>query len=179
MSQEFSFKLSFDDFDVSLLADGDAGDFAARVSNFFVTQFQGFGGKARVIVNDQERVIEVVWTKESRWQEPKEKILNLLHAGKLTEALPMIWTLVQHDPNDADNLYHLGVVYSELRQYAKATAVLERLIEVAPRSCPRIDGVGRGRDRQRQPLDCRGVADQGIAGGANRIGGHCGTSVRA
>lgn len=132
MSQEFSFKLSFDDFDVGLLPDGDAGDFAARVSSFFVTQFQGFGGKARVIVNDQERVIEVVWTKESRWQEPKEKILNLLHSGKLAEALPMIWTLVQQDPNDADNLYHLGVVYSELRQYAKATTVLERLIEVAP-----------------------------------------------
>lgn len=132
MPQEFSFRLSFDDFDVSLLPEGDAGDFATGVSSFFVTQFQGFGGKARVIVNDQERVIEVVWTKESRWQEPKEKILNLLQSGKLAEALPMIWTLVQHAPNDADNLYHLGVVYSELRQYAKATAVLERLIEVAP-----------------------------------------------
>ena len=102
MPQEFSFTLSFDDFDVSLLGDADldrdSDEFAARVSKFFVTQFHGFGGKARVIINDQERVIEVVWTKEPQWQEPKEKMLDLLQRGKLAEALPMIWTLVQHDP---------------------------------------------------------------------------------
>ena len=146
MSQESSFTLSFDDFDLSLLGDADldrdSDEFAARVSDFFVRQFQGFGGKARVIINDQERVIEVVWTKESRWQEPKEKILDLLHRGKLAEALPMIWTLVQHDPNDSDNLYHLGVVYSELRQYAKASAVLERLIEIAPNHVHGLTALG-------------------------------------
>jgi tetratricopeptide (TPR) repeat protein len=44
----------------------------------------------------------------------------------------MLWTLVQQDPSDADSLYHLGVVYSELRQFSKAAETLERLVDLSP-----------------------------------------------
>lgn len=146
MSPEFSFSLSFDDFDLSLLGDTgldrNTAAFATKVSEFFVHQFQGFGGKARVIIRDQDRVIEVRWTKESQWREPKDKILELLQCGELAEALPMIWTLVQQDSQDEDNLYHLGVVYSELRQYAKASEVLGRLIEIAPHHVHGVTALG-------------------------------------
>ena len=135
MSKEFSFKLAFEDFDISLLGDEvklGSDEFTSKVSQFFANQFAGFGGRARVIVSDADQEIEVHWTKEANWKDPKDKILDLLNDGKLTTALPMLWTLVQQDPTDADNLYHLGVVYSELRQFDKASATLEQLVEIAP-----------------------------------------------
>ena len=82
------------------------------------------------VLNRTSREIDVVWTKLSKWQEPKDKVLDLLQSGKLADALPLIWTLVKKDPNDTDNLYHLGVVYSELKEYAKASEVLERQIDI-------------------------------------------------
>ena len=135
MSKEFSFKLAFDDFDVSLLGDGierGTDSFSSQVSTFFAQQFAGFGGRARVIVDDEKQEIQVDWTKEADWKNPKDKILDLLNDGKLTTALPMLWTLVQQDPNNVDNLYDLGVLYSELRQFNKASNTLERLVELAP-----------------------------------------------
>lgn len=135
MSSEYSFKLAFEDFDVSLLSDNvqrDAEKFSTEVSQFFADQFAGFGGRARVTVDDAEQVIEVRWTKEANWKDPRAKVLDLLDQGKLTTALPMLWTLVQQNPDDADNLYDLGLVYSELGQSDRASATLERLVEIAP-----------------------------------------------
>lgn len=133
MSTEYSFKLAFEDFDLSLLdSDATQNEFSTKVSDFFAKQFAEFGGRARVIVNDASEEIEVHWTKAANWKDPKDKILELLDNGKLTTALPMLWTLVQNDPGDVDNLYHLGVVYSELQQFGKASATLEQLIELAP-----------------------------------------------
>lgn len=135
MSTEYSFKLAFDDFDVSLLRDNvqrNSENFSTEVSDFFAKQFAGFGGRARVIVDDEKQEIQVDWTKEADWKAPKDKILDLLNSGKLKTALPMLWTLVQQDPSNVDNLYDLGVLYSELRQFNKASNTLERLIDLAP-----------------------------------------------
>ena len=44
----------------------------------------------------------------------------------------MLWTLVQQDLSDVDSLYRLGVAYSELRHFSKASATLEQLVELAP-----------------------------------------------
>ena len=146
MSQEFSFKLSFEDLDLDLLGDPNMDRtsdlFASKVSDFFAKQFHGFGGSARVIVQDTDREIEVRWTKQATWKDPKGKILDLLNRGELATALPMIWTLVKQDPSDADNLYHLGVVYSELRQYSKASEILERLIQIAPQHVYGLTALG-------------------------------------
>lgn len=135
MSSEYSFKLAFEDFDVSLLADGielGTHTFTTEVTAFFAKQFAGFGGRARVIVDDEKQEIQVDWTKEADWKNPKDKILDLLNSGKLKTALPMLWTLVQQDPNNVDNLYDLGLLYSELRQFNKASNTLERLVDLAP-----------------------------------------------
>ncbi len=134
MSQEFSFKLSFDDVDRSLLGDPipaiGSPEFGAKVTSFFAKQFQGFGGKARVLVNDNDREIEVVWTKDSNWKDPKAKTLDLLNAGKVNEALPMLRALFHQDPNDVDVLYRLGLAYNEIGRYDQAVLILERLSEI-------------------------------------------------
>ena len=77
MAKEFTFKLAFEDFDVSLLGNSverGTDEFTAKVSEFFAGQFAGFGGRARVIVDDSKHEIEVHWTKEANWQDPKQKV---------------------------------------------------------------------------------------------------------
>ena len=141
MSTEYSFKLAFEDFDTSLLSDGvdqTSKDFSANVSQFFAKQFADFGGLARVIVDDASQEIEVRWTKDTSWKDPRARVLDLLDRGQLAEALPMLWTLVQQSPNDTANLYDLGVLYSELGQFNKASNTLERLIDLAP---DHVDGL--------------------------------------
>lgn len=146
MSQEFSFKLGFDDFDRSLLGDPppaiESADFRSEISNFFAKQFIGFGGRARVVIDDGSRVVQVLWTKDSNWKDPKQKALDLLNAGQVEKALPILTTLFHKDPSDVDTLYRLGLAYSELGQYRQAAVLLERAVELAPVHVYALVGLG-------------------------------------
>ena len=146
MSQEFSFKLDFDDFDRSLLGNPmpavGSNDFKSKITDFFARQFIGFGGKARVVVDDAGRVIEVVWTKDSHWKDPKQKALDMLNSGQVEQSLPILTTLYHKDPTDIDMLYRLGLAYSELGQYQQATELLEKAVDFAPDHVHALVGLG-------------------------------------
>ncbi len=137
MATENFFTLPFESFDLDLIglssADVGSADFAERVSRFFADQFSRFGGKARVIVNDSDRVIEVRWTKGEKWSSPTDLVLDSLNRGKIRESIPLIWTLLQQQPDDTDNYYNLGVAYSEVGEYPKAIAMLEELLRRDPK----------------------------------------------
>lgn len=136
MSQEFSFKLSFENFDRSLLADSSVAlssfEFQQQVTEFFAKQFAGFGGKARVVVDDSNQVIDVRWTKEAAWKDPHELALELVAAGNVAEALPILRTLYHQQPSAPSTLYHLGLAYSEVGLPDRAIPLLEQLVEIAP-----------------------------------------------
>ncbi len=136
MSQEFSFKLDFEDFDRSLLGNPPptigSDEFKSKITDFFAKQFIGFGGKARVVIDDARQVIEVIWTKDSNWKDPKQKALDLLNAGQIKQALPLLTTLYHKDPSDVDSLYRLGLAYSELGQYQQAIELLEKTVDLHP-----------------------------------------------
>ncbi len=146
MAQEFSFKLEFDDFDRSLLGTPqtapDSDDFKSGIANFFAQQFFGFGGNARVIIDDSNRVIEVLWTKDKDWKDPKQRALNLLNVGQIKQALPMLTTLYHQAPSDVDTRYRLGLAYSELGQYQRAAEFLEKAVEQAPGHVHALVGLG-------------------------------------
>lgn len=146
MPEELSFNLAFEDFDRSLLGDAQldttSEEFRSRVTDFFAQQFRNFGGKARVIVNDQDRLIEVVWTKEQSWRDPKQKALDLLNRGDLNQALPLLRTLYHADFQDEDVLYRLGLCYNELGQYDQAAVILEKLAQLNPAHVHGIVGLG-------------------------------------
>lgn len=146
MSQEFSFKLGFEDFDCSLLGNPQpaicSDDFKSRIADFFAKQFVGFGGKARVIIDDAGRVIEVLWTKDTNWKDPKQKALDLLNSGQIKQSLPILTTLYHKDPGDVDTVYRLGIAYSELGQYQQATDLLEKAVELAPDHVHALVGLG-------------------------------------
>ena len=146
MSQEFSFKLDFDDFDRSLLGNPPpavgSDDFKSKIADFFAKHFIGFGGRARVVIDDSSRVIDVLWTKDSHWKDPKQKALDMLNAGQVKQSIPILTTLYHKDPSDVDTLYRLGLAYSELRQYQKAAELLEKAIELAPDHVHALVGLG-------------------------------------
>ena len=146
MSQEFSFKLDFDDFDRSLLGNPrpavGSDDFKSEIADFFAKQFIGFGGKARVVIDDASRAIEVLWTKDTNWKDPKQKALDMLNAGQIKQSLPILTTLYHKDPSDVDTLYRLGLAYSELGQYQQATELLEKAVELAPDHIHALVGLG-------------------------------------
>jgi Flp pilus assembly protein TadD len=146
MSQEYTFSLPYDAFDLDLigLSQTDVGglDFTSKVSEFFASEFAKFGGRARVICNDSTQTIDVKWTKERSFKDPKDRALEMLQAGKIAEAIPLLWTLYQEHPNDTESVYNLGVAYSELGQIPKAISILERLIELAPKHVHGLIGLG-------------------------------------
>lgn len=146
MSQEFSFSLPYDAFDLDLigLAAADVGglEFTQKVSAFFVNQFRQVGGRARVVCNDADRTIEVKWTKEQGFEEPMDRALQLLQAGKISEALPLLWTVQQERPQDPEVVYNLGVAYSELGQFAKSIAILEHLVDMQPHHVHGLTALG-------------------------------------
>lgn len=160
MSQEFSFKLGFDDFDCSLLGNPPpavgSDEFKSRLADFFAKQFVGFGGKARVIIHDAGRVIEVLWTKDTNWRDPKQKALDLLNSGQIRQSLPILTTLFHKDPGDVDTLYRLGLAYSELGQYQQAISLLEKAVEYAPDHVHALVGLGVAEIAAGNPLIAEG-----------------------
>ena len=136
MSQEYSFKLSFEDFDIDLIGfsirQSDSAEFGAKATEFVAQQFKSFGGRACVVINDQDREIELCWTKDANWSDPKDSILNLLNCEEFAKAVPMIWRLIKNAQPDMDKYRNLGVVYSELKQLPKVIATLEQVLDIYP-----------------------------------------------
>jgi tetratricopeptide (TPR) repeat protein len=146
MSQEFSFKLAFDDFDLGLLPPPvptrGSDEFKAKVTQFFAGQFAGFGGRARVIIDDAQQQIEVLWTKDSQWQDPKQKALELIEQGRSREALPILSTLHLNEPTDSGVLFRLGRCYSEIDDFDQAVVIFEKLIDAEPSNVPGLVALG-------------------------------------
>ena len=136
MSPAYTFSLPYTAFDLDLIGvsptEIGGAEFSEKVSQFFSAQFAKFGGKARVVLNDTEQLIQVTWTKDLGFKDPIQRALDLCQSGKIAEAIPLLWTLHREQPRDIDILYNLGVAYSELGQYQKAIRILHQLIDVDP-----------------------------------------------
>jgi tetratricopeptide (TPR) repeat protein len=136
MSQQYSFSLPYESFDLELagLDKSDVGTaaFQAKVAQFFAKQFASFRGKACVICDDQSRTIHVSWSKDPGFIEPLEQALELLRGGKIQEAIPILWTAHQQNPSSPDILYNLGVAYNEVGLNGQSIQTLAKLLEIAP-----------------------------------------------
>ena len=136
MSQQYSFNLPYDSFDLELagLDKSEVGTaaFQEKVAQFFAKQFASFLGKARVICDDQSRTIHVTWSKDAGFIEPLDRALELLRGGKIQEAIPILWTALQQDPDNPNILYNLGVAYNEVGFNGQSIQTLARLLEISP-----------------------------------------------
>lgn len=146
MPQEHSFSLPCEVFDLDLigLSPADVGSGSVfkigfRVSCRGVRQLPR-QGPIHFQRLDSKRRIEVKWTKDRGFKEPKDRAMELLQSGKVAESVPLLWTLHQEHSDDTGTLYNLGVACSELQ---RAIAVLRRLVEIKPGVRPRPDRARR------------------------------------
>jgi tetratricopeptide (TPR) repeat protein len=68
--------------------------------------------------------------------------LDMLNAGQVKQALPILTTLFHQAPSDVDTLYRLGIACSEIGRYQQATELLEKAVELAPDHVHALVGLG-------------------------------------
>ena len=146
MPEDFTLRIGFDDFDFDQIgmtpADAGSEPFSTAVTEFFCQQFETMGGTARVVVDDQSREILVDWSLKATSRDPQEIAMGLLRGGQLERAIPLLWTLIQQNPQDPDNYYNIGVAYNELGEFEKAKLHLQQVIKLDPKYVNALAALG-------------------------------------
>ncbi len=112
--------------------------FKDAVIIYFATQYAEKGETAIVSVNDKE--IRVLSFPQS--SDPMNFVHELLHDGKIKEAVPFLEALTEAKPNNSSTLYDLGIAYSELGRYEDAVMRLKKAVEYDPNNSNAWVGIG-------------------------------------
>jgi tetratricopeptide (TPR) repeat protein len=112
--------------------------FKDAVVLYFATQYAGKGETAIVTVNDIEiRVFSFPLSSD-----PMDFVHELLHDGKIKEALPFLEAMTEAKPNNSSALYDLGIAYSELGRYEDAVMRLKKSVEYDANNSNAWVGIG-------------------------------------
>lgn len=132
--QPISFSVPESEFDLALLpaAARQAGTEAFReaVTTYYKDAYREAGG--RVDVAFSEGLIEVSWQPQADQLPASATIAEHLQAGRYDEAIPLLLTRLQLEPDHVESLYNLGMVYSDRGQLKEARELLERAVELDP-----------------------------------------------
>jgi tetratricopeptide (TPR) repeat protein len=104
--------------------------FRRAVAAYFERMYAPLGGTVDVEFADGR--IVVVWRSAESDRDPMGGIIELLSAGRYAEARPMLEALLRLQPDDADVLYNLGMVYSDEGRLDAARDLLRRAVRAAP-----------------------------------------------
>jgi TPR repeat protein len=129
-----SFSIASAAFDRSLLPP-EAGSvatpaFREAVSAFLQKEFQDFGGRATIRVDDQ--TILVQWDADSKQPNPLVPIVEKLRQGRQAEGIQLLELLLSHRPDDSVVLYNLGLALSDAGRLERAEAILTRAADLNP-----------------------------------------------
>ena len=136
-SEDLSFTLAWSDIDPSILpADcrelGTDG-FRRSVIEFLRQQYESVGGKARIVFNDAQRLLEVQWQADSSGEAILEqKALDALNRRDFATAVPLLRALAALAPENPTHLYNLGMAYSDLGRLDEAKVLLSDVLAKAP-----------------------------------------------
>lgn len=132
--QPISFSVPEVEFDLSLLpaAARQAGTQAFRdaVTTYYKDAYREAGG--RVDVAFSEGQIEVSWQPHADQLPASTTIAGHLEAGRYDEAIPLLRTRLQLEPDHIESLYNLGMVYSDRGQLKESRELLQRAVELDP-----------------------------------------------
>jgi tetratricopeptide (TPR) repeat protein len=76
--------------------------------------------------------IEVNWEPQAGQVPASETITAHLEAGRYDEAIPLLRTRLQLEPDHVESLYNLGMVCSDRMELAEARQLLSRAVELDP-----------------------------------------------
>ena len=128
--QPIRFSVPEDGFDLALLPEaarqrgGEA--FRAVVTANFKDAYREAGG--RVDVGFSAGAIEVAWEPQSDQLPASANIAEHLNAGRCDEAIPLLITRLQLEPDHVESLFNLCMVYNDRMQLKAARELLGRAV---------------------------------------------------
>ena len=132
--QPIYFSVPEDGFDVSLLPEAarERGSEAFRdaVTGYYKDAYREAGGRVDVGFCDGQ--IEVNWEPQAGQIPARATITAHLEAGRYDEAIPLLLTRLQLEPDHVESLYNLGMVCSDRMQLTEARQLLSRAVELDP-----------------------------------------------
>lgn len=122
------------EFDLALLPEAarqrGSQAFREAVTTYFKDAYREADG--RVDVGFSDGAIEVNWEPQSGQVPASATITALLEAGRYDEAIPLLRTRLQLEPDHVESLYNLGMVCSDRMELKEARKLLSRAVELDP-----------------------------------------------
>jgi len=132
--QPIRFSVPEAEFDLALLPEAvrqrGSDAFREAVTTYFKDAYLEAGG--RVDVGFAGGNIEVNWEPQSGQVPASATITAHLEAGRYEEAIPLLRTRLQLEPDHVESLYNLGMVCSDRMELTEARQLLSRAVELDP-----------------------------------------------
>lgn len=133
--EDLSFTLSWTDIDPAILPAGarepGTEPFRRAVVEFLRHQYEAAGGKARIVFNDAEKLLDVHWG-AAETKSLDRLALDALNRRDFATAVPLLKALIAKAPSDPKHLYNLGMVYSDQGRLAEAVQILSQALTAKP-----------------------------------------------
>jgi Tfp pilus assembly protein PilF len=159
-----TFTLRPEDIDLALLPPAartlGTDSFREAVRSLFENSFRGFGGKASILVTDEQILIS--WTPDPSSKTALAQIVEMLQSGRKGEGTQLLEMLRTRDPNNVDVLYNLGIVASDAGQLERAELYLRRCVELAPTFANALIALGIALTRQQKNVAAMEVLKRAV-----------------
>jgi tetratricopeptide (TPR) repeat protein len=134
--------------------------FQAAVTAYYKDAYREAGG--RVDVGFSEGQIEVNWEPQSGQLPASASIAAQLEAGRYDEAIPLLRTRLQLEPDHVESLYNLGMVYSDRMQLTEARELLGRAVQLDPGDANAQVALGIAALRDNNPEAAQGPLEKAV-----------------
>jgi tetratricopeptide (TPR) repeat protein len=134
-------------------------EFKDAVIRHFVREYLDKGETVLVTVDDSAITVQSLLS----GAEAIAPVLELLNAGRIREALPMLESLAGRFPDDVDVRYNLGIALSELGRYEEAIAQLQAAVSLQPNHSRAWTGIGVAQARLHRADDALAALNRAVA----------------
>lgn len=152
--EEFSYSLSFEAIDTELFPANarvpGTPEFRSALQEFLEDQYRDFGGRARFVIDDRKRTVDVIWSPDPRSPDPAETALDHLNRRNYKAAIPLLEVLRHHEPGNPQHAYNLGMVFSDLGRLERAQSLLREAVRLDPTNVNALVALGVAQIRSGQ-----------------------------
>lgn len=136
-----------------------SAEFKDAVIRHFAREYLDKGETVLVTVDDEAITVQSLQSAP----EAMAPVLELLNAGRIREALPMLESLAERFPDDVDVRYNLGIALSELGRLDEAIAQLQAAVALQPNHSRAWTGIGVAQARLRRTDEALAALNRAVA----------------
>ena len=122
--------------------------FREAVSKQIQKDFADFAGWVQIVVGNE--TIQVTWRHDPARPSPMQVVLEKLKRGEYPDAIRLLEMLRQHQPDNFDVLYNLGMALSDMGALDAAETHLRHALRVAPGEVRAMIALGVALAQQRR-----------------------------